>query len=115
MSNFILKWTFFYFWATLIPSMHPAKNQYRKLVCVCTNMRENGAEYCAMKGSVELHAALKLAVKAVAPDIRVAKSGCLNNCPDGPTVVIQPDNIWLGGVTEADIPALVELITKKDV
>jgi (2Fe-2S) ferredoxin len=92
--------------------MHPAQTHYRKLVLVCTNLRENGEECCGAKGSADLHAALKAAVKSVASDIRVSKTGCLGNCASGPTVVIQPDDVWLGGVTEADIPELVALIIK---
>lgn len=82
----------------------------RKLVLVCTNMRDDGRECCAMKGSVELHQKLKEAVKAAAPDVRVSKSGCLDRCSSGATVVIMPDNVWLGQVTEEDIPEIVKLI-----
>ncbi|NBS41160.1 (2Fe-2S) ferredoxin domain-containing protein [bacterium] len=82
----------------------------RKLVLVCTNERTDGTECCAMKGSVELHKKLKEAVKAVTHDVRVSKTGCLDRCSAGATVVIMPDNVWLGQVTEEDIPEIVKLI-----
>lgn len=63
-----------------------------------------------MKGGVELHAALKLAMAAHDPSVRVSKSGCLGRCADGATVVIMPDNRWFGGVTQTDIPAIIEAI-----
>ncbi len=91
--------------------MIPAAKPFRKLVLVCTNERTDGRECCMAKGSVELHAKIKEAVKAVDPTVRVSKSGCLDNCPTGPTVVIMPDNIWLGMVTDADIPEIVRLAT----
>ena len=84
--------------------------KYRKLVLVCTNQREEGKECCAMKGSVELHKKLKEAMKAADLTVRVSKSGCLDRCSDGVTVTIQPDDIWLGGVTEADIPKILEMV-----
>lgn len=86
--------------------------KYRKLVLVCTNLREDGRECCAMKGSVEIHKKLKEAMKAVDLTVRVSKSGCLDRCSDGVTVTIQPDDVWYGGVTEADIPAIVLAATK---
>lgn len=92
--------------------MKPADKPFRKLVLVCTNERTDGRECCAQKGAVDLHHKLKMAVAAVDPSIRVSKSGCLDNCATGVTVVIQPDNIWLARVQEQDIPELVALITK---
>lgn len=90
--------------------MHKADRPFRKLVLVCTNERADGRECCAQKGAVELHHKLKMAVSAVDPTIRVAKSGCLDNCSTGMTVVIQPDNIWLARVREQDIPEIMKML-----
>lgn len=84
----------------------------RKLILVCTNERHDGRECCVDKGAVELHQKMKLAMAAVDPRIRVSKSGCLDRCSTGTTVVIMPDNIWLGRVQEQDIPEIVKLITQ---
>lgn len=92
--------------------MRPADKPFRKLVLVCTNDRQDGRECCAQKGSVELHQKLKLAMAAVDHSVRVSKSGCLDNCSTGITVVIMPDNIWLARVQEQDIPQIVELAIK---
>lgn len=82
----------------------------RKLVLVCTNCRDDGRECCGDKGGAELHRKLKEAVKAVMHDVRVSKSGCLDRCSTGASVVIMPDNVWLGQVTEEDIPTIVNMI-----
>lgn len=92
--------------------MRPADKPFRKLVLVCTNERTDGRACCAQKGAVDLHYKLKMAVAAVDPSIRVSKSGCLDNCTTGITIVIQPDNVWLARVQEQDIPELVVMITK---
>lgn len=91
--------------------MRDIGKKYRKLVLVCTNVRDDGRECCAMKGSVEIHKKLKEAMKAADLTIRVSKSGCLDRCADGVTVVILPDDLWFGGVTEADIPEIVKCAT----
>ncbi|KKW32968.1 MAG: Ferredoxin 2Fe-2S protein [Candidatus Uhrbacteria bacterium GW2011_GWA2_52_8d] len=91
--------------------MYELEKNFRKLVLVCTNERSDGRECCADKGSLELHQKIKFAMAAVDPKIRVSKSGCLDRCSTGSTVVIMPDNIWLGRVQEQDIPELVKRIT----
>lgn len=92
--------------------MYELDHPSRKLVLVCTNERHDGRECCADKGSVDLYQKLKFAVAAVDPRIRVSKSGCLDRCSTGTTVVIMPDNIWLGRVQEQDIPELVRRINQ---
>ena len=90
--------------------MKPAGIHFRKLILVCTNERENGEACCAARGSVELHAKIKAAVKAANPSVRVSQAGCLGNCATGITVVIMPDDVWLGDVQETDIPEIVRMV-----
>lgn len=93
--------------------MIPVQSKYRRLVLVCTNVRDDGRECCMAKGSVELHAKLKEALKLVASDVRVVKSGCLNACSTGATVVVMPENVWFGQVTEEDIPEIITSVSDK--
>ncbi|MFA5854269.1 MAG: (2Fe-2S) ferredoxin domain-containing protein [Patescibacteria group bacterium] len=92
--------------------MQDIGKKYKKVVFVCTNQKENGKECCAMKGAKELHLKLKEEMKKTDLTIRVSKSGCLDRCTEGVTVSIQPDDVWLGGVTEADIPEIVKRATQ---
>lgn len=91
--------------------MQDIGKKYKKVVFVCTNQKENGKECCAMKGAKELHLKLKEEMKKTDLTIRVSKSGCLDRCAEGVTVSIQPDDVWLGGVTEEDIPEIVKRVT----
>ncbi len=61
-----------------------------------------------MKGAKELHLKLKEEMKKTDLTVRVSKSGCLDRCSEGVTVTIQPDDIWLGGATESDIPEIIK-------
>jgi (2Fe-2S) ferredoxin len=84
---------------------------HEKVVFVCTNRREPGERVCcAERGSVELHARLKELVKERGHRvrIRVSKSGCMDRCEDGPNVMIFPDNVWLCGVEERDLEAILD-------
>lgn len=92
-------------------SMRESDKRYRKLVLVCTNDRVNGRECCAQKGATDLHQKLKAAIKAIDPEVRVSRAGCLGTCLSGASVVIMPDDLWLGEVTEDDIDEIVRLAT----
>lgn len=70
--------------------------QFEKHVFVCTS-----GEYCPFDGSVEVHQFLKDGVKArgLKKTVRVNKSGCLDQCGNGPMVVVYPENVWYSHVT----------------
>jgi len=40
--------------------------------------------------------------------VRANKSGCLEQCEVGPTVVVYPDAVWYGGVTPADVDEIID-------
>jgi len=90
--------------------MRLADNQYKKLVLVCVNEREDGSNCCGQKGSLELYHKLKTAVKAAALPVRVSRAQCLGNCESGITVALMPENIYFGEVTEVDIPEIIARI-----
>lgn len=91
--------------------MRLAARPYRKLLLVCTNNRADGTNCCALRGSETFFDTLKAAVKAQYTDVRVVRTGCLGNCETGVSVVVMPDNEWLGEVTADDIPALLQRLT----
>ena len=35
-------------------------------------------------------------------DVGVTRTACLNICPQGPVIIIQPANYWYGGITDED-------------
>ena len=85
---------------------------FDKHIFVCTNQRPADAprRSCDREGNGDLHRALKdrIARRGLDMLIRVNKAGCLDQCEHGPTVVVYPDAVWYGGVTEADLDEIVE-------
>jgi (2Fe-2S) ferredoxin len=57
-----------------------------------------------------LFAQLQQSAKAagLAATVRINKSGCLDQCEHGPTVVVYPDAVWYGHVTPEDAAEIVE-------
>lgn len=92
--------------------MHEVASPYRKLVLVCTNERLGAEECCAAGRAAEIHKAIKFAVREKDLTVRVSKSGCLDQCKNGPVVCIQPDNKWFFHVKMEDVPAIVEAVIK---
>lgn len=88
---------------------------FKKTVFVCTNVRE-GKVACANpgRGGDAVCKALKEAVKeaGLKSKIRVARSGCLDRCGEGPNLFVYPDGEWYSGVTEADVPELLRKLSK---
>lgn len=88
---------------------------FEKTVFVCTNVRE-GKLACANpgRGGDELCRALKDAVKAAGlkHKVRVARSGCLDRCAEGPNLFVYPSGEWYSGVAAEDVPGLVKLLSE---
>jgi (2Fe-2S) ferredoxin len=94
--------------------MKREKIPYVKTIFVCTNSRTDGKIACANPGcggDVLCHK-LKEMVKAAGlkSKIRVARSGCLDLCAQGPNLFIYPEGIWHSHVQEKDLPKIIEHI-----
>ena len=65
---------------------------------------------CPNRGGDHLAGLLKQRAKAAAitDRIRVNKSGCLNQCSHGPTIVVYPEGTWYAGVTAEDVDEIFE-------
>ncbi len=84
---------------------------HRVVVFVCVNRRAEGERVCcAARGGQEIRDNLKAMVKArgLQARVRVCQSGCMDRCEQGPNVMILPENSWLSGVAEADLPAILD-------
>ena len=87
---------------------------YRKILFVCINRRAPEQACCAHRESEALAEALKTRVKALglSRQVRVSKSGCQDLCAKGPNVMVFPDHVCYSGVTEADLPRILDDVTR---
>ena len=65
---------------------------------------------CDPTGSEALQKAFKKALgeRGLNQRIRANKSGCLDQCEFGPTVVVYPDAVWYSKVTESDVNEIID-------
>ena len=87
---------------------------FTKHVFVCGNQRtcDHPRGCCDPDGNNGLRNALKAALKSkdLGPLVRVNSAGCLDQCELGPALVVYPEATWYGGVTEQDIPRIVDAL-----
>src|SRR5215472_13153129 len=86
--------------------------KFRKHIFICINQREPGSARgcCTERARGDLPKLFKTAIaeRGLKGTVRANKSGCLDQCEHGPTVVVYPEGVWYGGVTAADVAEIVE-------
>lgn len=84
--------------------------KYRKHVFVCNNERTDGSRpSCGGEHGMHLIELFREKLNQDGPvrDIRIQKSGCLDICERGPTVVVYPEGIFYGNVQPDDVEEIV--------
>jgi (2Fe-2S) ferredoxin len=86
--------------------------QRQRYLFVCINQREDNHPKgsCTARGSEEVRVALKeqLAARGLAKlQARVCASSCLDQCSSGVCILVEPDHLFYGRVTVADVPEIV--------
>jgi (2Fe-2S) ferredoxin len=85
---------------------------FKRHVFICMHERppSDARGDCTSKGSPELVKAFKAALKSrgLGDEIRAQKSGCLDNCENGCSVVVYPEGVWYGHVQKGDVDQIVE-------
>ncbi|HHG83538.1 MAG TPA: (2Fe-2S) ferredoxin domain-containing protein [Bacteroidetes bacterium] len=86
--------------------------RFEKYIFVCTNERPEGHARCSCgrQGSLEILAEFKRLIKArrLPLKIRVNKTGCMELCEIGPSILVHPDNIWYQKVAVTDVEEIID-------
>lgn len=86
--------------------------RYQKHIFICTNERpeDHPKGCCSRKGSEKLKSLFKdgLKTQGVLSIVRANSAGCLDACEHGPVVVIYPEAVWYGHVTEGDVTEIIQ-------
>ena len=84
---------------------------YQRHVFVCTNERSetDPRGCCKARGSEQVLSALKKALKerGLSGKVRANSSGCLDACSQGPSMVVYPEAVWYGKVSQADVEEIL--------
>lgn len=83
----------------------------QRFVFVCINERDatHPRPGCLRNGGGDVFNALREEQgRRVAKEVKIVATGCLEACMVGPVVAVYPDDVFYGGVTEADVPAIMD-------
>lgn len=71
----------------------------QQIVYVCTGSK------CKKRGGKEIGKLLRSMTKAAGlkDTVEIIKTDCTDRCKFGPIMSIQPENVWLHGVSEAQV------------
>lgn len=87
-------------------------NKPAKHIFVCTSSRPSGQQkgVCHTKGGVNLMELFmeELQDRGLGGEVFVTNTGCLGVCEKGPIVIVYPDNVWYGSVTEDDVEEIID-------
>ena len=94
--------------------------KFEKHIFICTNERNDPTRRsCGEACGMELVKAFKKALndKGLKGKMRAQRSGCLDACDFGPSMVVYPEGIYYGGVQLSDVDEIVNehLINNKPV
>ena len=85
-------------------------SHYTRHVFMCMNERDNEA-CCQDWDSAKLLSHFRRRLKELgmhgAGKVRVNKSGCMDRCAEGPTMVVYPDGVWYRYETAEDIDEII--------
>lgn len=85
---------------------------FEKHVFICVNVRDENDPKgsCARKGSEQIRERFKkeLHERGLKKRFRANAAGCLDQCANGCTVVVYPEQAWYGHVTPDDVPEIIE-------
>jgi (2Fe-2S) ferredoxin len=85
---------------------------FEKHVFICTNRRDpsNPKGSCAAKGSEAIREEFKKQIyeRGLKGRMRANAAGCLDQCENGCTVVVYPEQVWYGHVKPEDVNEIIE-------
>lgn len=78
---------------------------YKRHVFVCTT-----GKTCPQEGAEAVLDAFRreISERGLKKDIRINKSGCLDQCGNGPMAVVYPEAVWYAHLSPEDVPDIVE-------
>ena len=86
--------------------------RFEKHIFVCENLRPVGHQRgcCAEKDSIELRQIFKSRLKELGlnTEVRANGAGCLDACEFGPAIVVYPEQVWYGNVSQQDVEEIIQ-------
>lgn len=94
-----------------MPLAYLCTMRFEKHIFICTNQRATGekkscGEACGLSFVKEFKKQLK--EKGLDGKVRAQRAGCLDACEYGPAMVVYPEGVFYGGISNVDIPEIIQ-------
>jgi (2Fe-2S) ferredoxin len=86
------------------------KPTYHILVCNSYRVAGDAQGYCHKNGSSQLVQYISDECLDRGIDVAVSTTACLNVCSQGPVMVVQPLNLWYGGINQGRIDEILDAL-----
>lgn len=86
------------------------KPEYQILVCNSYRVAGDAKGYCNKNGATDFIPYIMEECADRGLDVAITSTACLNVCSQGPVMVIQPQNLWYGGITEERIDEILDAL-----
>lgn len=87
-------------------------SHYQHHVFFCTNVRDDGREFCNQHDAEGMRDYAKGCVKKLGLNgpgkVRINNAGCLDRCKEGPVMVVYPEAVWYTYVDKNDIDEIIQ-------
>ena len=81
-------------------------------VFICTSCRINGQQkgFCHSQGAVGLVERFMEEIddRGLSGDVVITNTGCFGICDKGPIVVVYPEGVWYGNVSDGDVERIFD-------
>ncbi|WP_321286459.1 (2Fe-2S) ferredoxin domain-containing protein [uncultured Sunxiuqinia sp.] len=86
------------------------KPEYHILVCNSYRVAGDAKGFCNKTGASDFIPYIMEECNDRGIDVAVTSTACLNVCSQGPVMVVQPLNLWYGGITEERIDEILDAL-----
>ena len=86
------------------------KPDYHILVCNSYRVAGDAKGFCNKNGGADYIQYIMEECGDRGLDVAVSSTACLNVCSQGPIMVIHPNNLWYGGLTEEKIDEILDAL-----
>jgi len=85
--------------------------KYEKHIFICANQKAEGKVCCGEAHGMELVNKFREVLKenGLQGTVRAQRAGCLDECKNGPTLVIYPEGTYYGNVTIERVEEIVKM------
>ncbi|MFZ7119843.1 MAG: NAD(P)H-dependent oxidoreductase subunit E [Eubacteriaceae bacterium] len=93
------------------------KPKHHIFVCGSARLVGENKGFCLQKGAVDIIQMFNEEIqdRGLDSEVMVTSTGCMGLCSMGPVVMIYPEQIWYGKVTEDDVEEIMDCLEESEV